>query len=642
MRNAHSRIAILPLAAAALALGIAAASAQPALQEVPSLAADVAAGKLPAIAARLPSAPLVAPSDLPGMATGRYGGELRMLMARAQDVRMANTYGYARLVRYNAKFELVPDLLLNVENDGNKVFTLKLRPGHRWSDGKPFTTEDFRYWWEDVINNKQLQPSGPPTDLLVDGKPPKVELIDATTIRYSWDGPNPNFLPALAGASPVFLYRPAHYMKQFHEKYADPTALKIAVENAKVRGWTVLHNRTDASNRNDNPDQPTLDPWVLQTRAPSERFVFTRNPYFHRVDGAGHQLPYVDRMVMSIADGRIIPAKTGAGESDLQARYLTFDNYTFLREAVRRNPMQVHLWDTARGAQVALYPNLNVADPVWHKLNRDVRFRRALSLAIDRHAVNQVKFFGLAVEGGNTVLPKSPLYKKEYRETWAQFDLKEANRLLDELGLTKRDGRGVRLLPDGRPLEIIIETAGEETEQTDVLELVHDNWMKAGVKLFSKPSQREVFRTRIYSGETVMAIWFGVENGLPTPGMSPVEFTPNLQDQLQWPKWGQFIETKGAAGEAVDDPPAMELAKLNDQWMKAGSDAERTAIWHRILQINAEQVYSIGIVAGIKQPVVVSNRVRNVPNAGVYNFEPGAFFGIYRPDLFWIQDQPAR
>jgi peptide/nickel transport system substrate-binding protein len=637
MRNAFSRLAF----AAALSFGAVAAHAQALMEETPSLAADVAAGKLPAIDGRLPSVPLVEQAGVPGIEPGRQGGELRMLMGRAQDVRMANVYGYARLVRYNAKFEIVPDLLQGIDNEGDKVFTLHLRPGHRWSDGKPFTSEDFRYWWEDVINNKQLQPSGPPKDLMSDGKGPKVEFVDATTIRYSWATPNPAFLPALAGASPVFIYRPAHYMKQFHQKYADEAALKALVEKAKVRSWTVLHNRTDASARNDNPDQPTLDPWVVTTRAPSERFVFTRNPYFHRVDAYGHQLPYIDRLVMSIADGRIIPAKTGAGESDIQARYLTFNNYTFLRQAAKRNSLQVHLWDTARGAQVALYPNLNVADPVWKALNRDVRFRRALSLAINRHEINQVIYFGLAVEGNNTVLPNSPLYKQAYREQWARFDLKEANRLLDELGLTKRDSRGVRLLPNGKPLEVIVETAGEETEQTDVLELVHDSWLAAGVKLFSKPSQREVFRTRIYSGETMMSIWFGVENGLPNAGMSPAEFAPTVQDQLQWPKWGQFIETKGASGETVDDPPAMELAKLNDQWAKAGSEAERTAIWEKILTINADQVYSIGMIAGIKQPVVVSSRVRNVPAAGIYNFEPGAFFGVYRPDLWWIQNQTA-
>jgi peptide/nickel transport system substrate-binding protein len=606
--------------------------------EAPSLAGDVAAGKLPPLEARLPANPLVIGANQPDLVPGQYGGELRMIFGRPQDVRMLSVYGYARLVGYDRTYTLVPDLLARVEVTDQRIFTLHLRPGHRWSDGEPFTSEAFRYWWEDVANNKRTSPLGPPKVLQVDAKPPKVEIVDPVTVRYSWDGPNPYFLPALAGPSPLFIYLPGHYLRQFHERYADKAKLDEAIKKAGVRNWAQLHNRLDKLDRNDNPDLPTLDPWVVQTRPPAERFIFARNPYFHRVDPQGRQLPYIDRMIVSLADGRIIPTKTGAGESDLQARSLSFSNYTFLRQAAKRNDFSVRLWNAAKGAHLALYPNLHVSDPAWRALNRDVRFRRALSLAVDRHEINQVVYFGLAIEGANTVLPGSPLYRPEYRSAAARLDFKAANQLLDEIGLTRRDGRGVRLLPDGRPLEVIVETAGEDTEQTDVLELIHDSWLRAGVKLFSKPSQRQMFRNRIFSGETMMSIWTGLENGLPTAQFSPEELAPTSQQQLQWPKWGQYAETSGASGELIDDPAAAELLKLNDAWRLSQSDAERTAIWRRMLAIHAEQVYTIGLVAGVKQPVVVSNYLRNIPAQGVYNWDPGAFFGIYHPDMFWFED----
>jgi peptide/nickel transport system substrate-binding protein len=172
------RLVLAALLAAAMALPASAAE----YRDSPVLADDVAAGKLPPVAKRLPETPQVASADIP---PGRHGGELRMLMARAQDTRMMVVYGYARLVRYNARLELEPDILEEVKNEGEKVFTLKLRKGHRWSDGNPFTTEDFRYYWEDVANNKQLSPVGPPKDLMPEGKAPKVEIIDDVTIRYS-------------------------------------------------------------------------------------------------------------------------------------------------------------------------------------------------------------------------------------------------------------------------------------------------------------------------------------------------------------------------------------------------------------------------------------------------------------------------
>jgi peptide/nickel transport system substrate-binding protein len=340
---------------------------------------------------------------------------------------------------------------------------------------------------------------------------------------------------------------------------------------------------------------------------------------------------------MNIADGKLIPAKTGAGESDLQARSLSFSDYTFLKESEQRTDNRVRLWQTTKGSHIALFPNLNVDDPVWRELVRDVRFRRALSLAIDRGAINQVIYYGLATEGNNSVHENSPVYKPRYRQAWTQFDLETANALLDEIGLTQRGARGIRLLPDGRPMRIIVETAGEDTEQTDVLELIHDTWLKAGIKLFSKPLQREVFRNRIFAGSTLISVWGGLENGLPTADMSPEALAPTNQQQLQWPKWGQFFETGGKVGEPVDVPEAAELLALNEAWLAASDRKARLEIWHRMLSIITDQVFTIGLVAAVPQPVVVDKALRNVPQKGVYNWEPGAHFGIYRPDTFWFE-----
>jgi peptide/nickel transport system substrate-binding protein len=625
-----------------VAVGPVAAQVRPDLIETGSLIEDVNAGKLPPIDKRVPTDVAIATFDNVDAAIGQQGGELRILMNQTRDVRMMVVYGYARLVGYDRNFDLVPDILKSIDVERGRVFTLHLREGHRWSDGHPFTAEDFRYWWQDVVGHRQLSPLGAPKIMQVDGKPPRFEVINPTTVRFSWDQPNPYFLPALAAPSPLYIYRPAHYLRQFHDKYADKAALAEHVKRTSTRNWAQLHNRMDNQYRNDNPDLPSLEPWVAQTKPPADRFVFARNPFYHRVDSAGRQLPYIDRVVMSIADNRILPTKISTGDADLQSRGIGFNNYTFLRQASKRNDFDVRLWDMARGAQVALFPNLNVNDPVWRAVLRDVRFRRALSLAVNREEINKVVYFGLALEGNNTLLPKSPLFRPEDRSLWAKFDIAQANRLLDEMGLTQRDSRKVRLLPDGRPIEIVVETAGEDTEQTDVLELIHDSWMKVGVKLFTKPSQREVFRNRIFSGQTVMSVWSGIENALPTAHMSPEEFAPTSQQHLQWPKWGQFVETGGASGEAADDPAAQELLRLNTAWRQATTLEARRGIWRQMVEINADQVFSIGTVAGVKQPVVVSRKLRNVPVEGIHNWDPGSFFGIYKPETFWFADSAVR
>ena len=584
-----------------------------------------------------PAQPAVAEVE----AVGKPGGELHTLVSGTRDTRLLVVYGYARLVAYDRNLELVPDILEVVEVEEGRIFTLRLREGHLWSDGAPFTSEDFRFWWEDVANNQRLSPVGPPRELLIDGEPPTVEIIDERTVRYAWSKPNPFFLPALAGARPLFIYQPAYYLKQFHERYADPGALARMVEKERARDWAQLYGRRDEMYAFNNPDLPTLQPWVLETAAPAVRFVAVRNPNYHRVDQNGQQLPYLDRVILDVVDDRLIPVKTGAAETDLQGRGLSFDDYPFLKQSSAENELKTLLWRSARGAHLALYPNLNATDPIWRELFRDVRFRRALSLGINRDDINQTFYFGLALPGQNTVLPESPLYKPAYREQWTRHDPQLANRLLDEIGLTGRDGDGVRLLPDGRPMDLIVETAGEGQEESDALQLVQENWRELGIRLHVKPSQRTVLRNRIFAGETLMTIWFGVENGIPSADMSPGEFAPTDQQQYQWPKWGQHFQTSGRAGEPPDLPAAERLLELYRAWRAARSTEERRAIWHEMLAINSDQVFSIGIIAGVPQPIAVHESLRNVPEKAVFNWEPGAQFGIHRPDTFWFDDGTA-
>jgi peptide/nickel transport system substrate-binding protein len=607
--------------------------------EVPSLAAQVALGELPPLAQRLPQVPRVI--RLEGdLEPGRHGGELRLLMGRDKDVRMINVYGYARLIGYDQRFELQADIASSIQVREEREFTIVLRRGHRWSDGEPFTSEDFRYWWEDILQDKELSPFGPPSVMRVDGQLPRFEVIDALTVRYTWEKPNPFFRAALAGTHALYIYAPAHYLKQFHKRYAgDARKLqRLATENGQ-RDWTGLHVNEFRPYKFTNPDLPTLDPWLVTTRPPSMRFEFKRNPYFHRVDVNGRQLPYIDTVIVNIADGKLIPAKAGAGESDLQARSLSFADFTFLKSSEKRTLNDVRLWQTTKGAHLALFPNLNAQDPVWRKLLRDVRFRRALSLAVDRHEINQVIYYGLAVEGNNSVNSNCPLFEPHYQRSWAGYDPQRANALLDELGLTERDSRGIRLLSNGKPVEVIVETAGEDTEQTDVLELIESTWRSVGVKLYTKPLQREVFRNRIFAGKTLMSIWGGLENGLPTADMSPAALAPTSQQQLQWPMWGQHFEMNGSIGEAPDIAEAQQLLALNEQWLRAASRTERAEVWKKMLNIHAEQTFTIGLISGVPQPVVVNRRLRNVPSKGVYNWEPGAHFGIYNPDTFWHAPQ---
>lgn len=602
------------------------------LQETPGV--DPA---LPPVAERVPAEPLIVDLEAKGRKTGIPGGQLDTLIGRSKDVRLINVWGYARLVGYTQDLELVPDILYSVDVEDGRVFTLKTRKGHKWSDGHPFGAEDIRYYVEDIALNEALSPSGLPPFLLSSGAPPKFEVLDENTVRFSWDDPNPLFLPELAKSRPPFIYRPAHYLKQFHEKYGDPAFIEKAAAAVKARSWAPLHNKKDDMYNARNPDLPSLQPWVRATDDSDRRFVLNRNPYYHRVDSSGQQLPYIDDVIMTVADGKLIAAKAQAGETDLQARNLSFSDITVLKQGEAQHGYTTALWSNSKGSEISILPNLTVKDPVWRTLLRDKRFRRALSLGIDRDMVNRTLFFGLGKAGNDTVLSASPLYKAEYLTKWATYDVEMANALLDEIGLTERRGDGIRLMPDGRPLEIIVETAGESQTQSDALELVAETWKEIGIKLYVKPSQRDIMRDRAVTGELVMSVWSGFENGIPTSEMPPTDFAPTRGDALNWHAWGDYYETDGEGGEKPDWPPATRLMELYNAWLVSVSQEERTKLWGEMLDIHAEETIHIGLVSEIRQPVVI-NGVENVPLEGIYGWDPGAHFGLHRMDEFFLSD----
>ena len=628
------RTALGLLAAAAIPV-----SAQASAVEPEFLRALVEAGTLPPMKERLPATPRVVNLAALGRVPGRYGGDIRTLIGGQKDIRLMTIYGYARLVNFDEKLNLQADILESFETIEDRIFTFRIREGHKWSDGSPLTSEDFRYCWENVQNNIELSAGGISPYLISGGKPPVFGIVDDRTVRYSWDVPNPDYLPRLAAAQALSMVMPSAYLKQFHKDYQPEEKLAELVKQEKVKKWSQLHTRMARQYRPENPDLPTLDPWRNTTYPPSEQFIFERNPYFHRVDENGLQLPYIDRFILNSSTPSLIPAKTGAGESDLQSTGLEFSDYTFLKDAEKRHPIKVKLWKKTQGSRVALLPNLNYADPVWRGILQDVRFRRALSLAIDRREINMAVFFGLATASADTMLPESPLYRPEFANAWISHDPARANSLLDDIGLTGRDDGGKRLLPDGRPIRMVVETAGESTLETDVLELIEDYWSKIGVGLFIRASQRDIFRSRATAGEIMMAIWSGIDNGVATAEMNPGQLAPTVTDQLQWPVWGMYYETHGQSGSAPDKNEVIELRRLYDEWRLSTSTAQRADIWNRMLSLYSDQVFSIGIVNATLQPIVSSSRLRNLPDVGFYSFDPTSYFGVYMPDTFWLEGE---
>ncbi len=614
------------------------ALAQPIVTESAFWADEVAKGQMDPAIERIPDTPLIVDLAAKGREFGTQGGTLRTMVTRSKDVRQMVVYGYARLVGYDEMYRLRPDILRDFEVEDGRVFTLHLRPGHRWSDGSPFTSEDFRYWWENVALNPELSPNGPPEIMRVGDSVGTMSFPDEHTVVVRFPQPSPMFIQMLAMAAPPFIFRPSHYLKQFHVDFNTPEAMEAMIDAKRVRSWAPLHNKMDNMYQFDNAELPTLQPWMVASGS-SSRQLFIRNPYFHRVDTRGTQLPYIDVVEMGIVGGGLVAAKSNAGEADLQARGLDFRDVSILKKGEADGAAyRTYLWSNGAASQIAIYPNLNFADPVWRAVMRDARFRRALSLGIDRRMINRALYFGLGKEGGMTALPRSPFFDPKNLTKWAIYDPDTANAMLDDMGLTARNKAGIRLLPDGRPMEFVIETAGERQEVENALAIITDTWRDLGIKLIMRPLDRDILRNRVFSGVTMAAVWYGWDNGIPQPFTPPDYLAPTDQVFFAWPKWGQYYQTRGAAGEPVDMPEAQRLMDLYDAWRRTNKEPERARIWREMLAIHAEQQFGIGILSEAPQPIVVGDRLRNVPEVGMWAWDPGAHFGVHRMDEFFFAD----
>ena len=263
-------------------------------KEAPMLADLVKAGTLPAVDERLPKTPYV----IEAPEVGQYGGIWHRGFLGPSDrnglIRVVND-GLVRFAIDGASVEMKYAESVT-PNDNFTEWTIKLREGSKWSDGEPFTADDIMFWYNDVVNNKDIMPSMPSWLLNKDGSQVKVEKVDDLSVKFTFAAPQTLFLQEIAQKDagdknyPMFL--PAHYMKQFHAAYASQADLDKMVADAGLKTWGELFYLKQ--DQFDNPDRPVMAAWKAKNRFSEQIFILERNPYYVGVDQEGNQLPYID------------------------------------------------------------------------------------------------------------------------------------------------------------------------------------------------------------------------------------------------------------------------------------------------------------------------------------------------------------
>lgn len=602
--------------------------------EAPMLAALVKQGKLPPVEKRLPDDPMVV---TPVDEVGQYGGTWRRVALSPGDTMIHVRLGYEPLVRWDRDGKkLIPNVAKSWEiGNGGKTFTLHLRKGIKWSDGEPLTADDIAFWYEDVICNKELTPVYPAW-LQVNGKPAEFEKVDAYTVRFSFVKPHALFLEYLASpnAGPSVFNYPKHYMKQFHPKYTSKSQLDAKVKAAKFDSWYKLF--ADRAQPFTNPDLPTIRPWVLRSSPTATRIIAERNPYYWKVDTKGNQLPYIDRIAWDmVQDIQMITMKAVSGEVDMQARNLSFSDYPLLMENRDKGGYEVYLWNAGEGAS-AIFPNQTLeGDEVLRNLVRDVRFRRALSMAINRDEVNEVAYLGQATPV-YTMFPVASVGNDPEIRKFYEYNPKEANRLLDEMGLSKRDKDGFRLRPDGKPLTLTIVVNLGYSIHADVMQMVKRYWDAVGIKTVVDAISGSLWWPRIDSNNYQFVGYtteFATDYFVASYSMRCL--VPNEINTYWAPLWGRWYVTGGKEGEK----PVGDAAKIQDDFSKmlvTIDEKEREKLLEDMFRLWAKNMYVIPILGGYNIPVVVKKNFKNVPRKGNLAYAYSSP-GYLTPEQFFIK-----
>jgi peptide/nickel transport system substrate-binding protein len=521
--------------------------------EAPMLAELVKAGKLPPIEERLPINPKQC-VDLPvewlTQEVGEYGGTYRLagpamqydndgyMMCETPLLHTPGILGDNVQPNLFETFEAAPD---------NMVFTAALRKGLKWSDGTPVTTKDITFVWEDVYGDAELSPSGPPGWLRAGtqatGEPMKLEVVDDYTVKMTFTKPYGGFPVNLAiGGWHAYdlLMQPRHYFEQYHKKYADPAKLDAMIAEGKFENWVQLFQSKYGGAwdymRAKTIGMPKLSPWIL-IESDDQHTVLERNPYYFKIDKAGNQLPYIDRIEFTtVADPEVLAVKQFAGETDYGAEVVTMPKIGLYKSNEDKGNYNLKFGNIHRTAGV-IFLNMTYKDDNWRKVVQDIRFRQALNMALDRNEIIDAVYYGYAEP--TDMVPN-------------KYDEEGANALLDEMGLDKRDAEGFRLGPDGKTFTIVIEPHNDFWDHGPVAQLAAQFWNKVGIKTSVKPLTGAIWGPKVNANELQSTVLFDV---------STLWYYQAYGFDLWGALWNIWRATGGKEGE---EPPA-EVKALYDK-----------------------------------------------------------------------------
>lgn len=622
--------------------------------EAPQFADLVAAGELPPVAERIGEDPLVIE---PVHEIGQYGGVWRRGFSGPADkwngYRCCTGTDHVLYWDYTGSTPR-PNIAKGWEASADGMsFTLHLRKGMKWSDGEPFTADDFVFWFDHMHNNEELIPVKT-SYFQTESGAGTLEKVDDYTVKITFPDPYYLFIDVLAGATHLGghayqgpaargMFAPAHYMRQFHPDFVSQDDLDQMVADEDLDNWVTLFKQ-----KNDwalNPDLPVVTPWKTVIPITDPTWVLERNPYSVWVDTEGNQLPYIDKVIFTVFENlEVHNLRAVAGEYDMQARHVDIQKVPVFLENEEAGQYKLYLDPGDYGSDMQVKINKSFEDdPEIGDLLRNVDFRRALSLGVDRAQISETFFLGIAPPRSVAPVESNECYPgKEYELKWHTFDPDQASALLDGLGYTDKNANGIRMRKDGNgPLTLEITTLGGQFVQyTQIMEAIKGQWEDIGVGLDVKEVERSLAGQIYRANQHQLAAWNndGSEHMFTFPG----HIFPFAQGSSGGTLLGLWFQSNGEDGME----PQPYLKKIMENWRKGFGVPrdERIALCKEVWQLAVDNVNNIGIVGpgpasmGVR---IAKTDMGNIPSRH-YNSPDGKTPGISRPvTFFWKSAENA-
>jgi peptide/nickel transport system substrate-binding protein len=496
--------------------------------------------------------------------------------------------------------ETGPNILRKVDVSSDATqFTWHLREGMKWSSGEPFTADDVMFWYEAEAMNEDLRPGGVGS-IKINDKMGVPQKIDDYTVRWTFTGPYGYWPQQIAQNWPEHAL-PEHYLSQFHPDYTAAADLDKTIKEEGFSDWATLWSSKATGVVNENPEMPSIRPWLVLTdgMAPVNRMI--RNPFFWKIDTAGNQLPYIGEIESVLVDREAMKLKVIAGEIDYITGELldlwSAETFALLKEYEAEQNFTIK---TSRSSVInigSINLNLTHRDPFYRELFNEKDFRIALSVGMDREEINQVVFRGSAFP-----FQVGPTYKDEgwsdYYKIYTEYDPDEANRLLDGLGLNWNSAKTARLRSDGKPIQLVAFVETHRIGAMEMTEMYSQYWSDLGIDLTVKGLVEGGPTPERESGDYEMIVGKSFGGNTANPIVQDDELVP--YEGGYWAvsnEWALWAVTGGREGTVPPAELQSDIARLWEivtNFLPEPDPAVREAMLQEILDINLNHLWTIG------------------------------------------------